>query len=390
MSVTRRAPGVVCIWVVAAAAVAVAGCAGPWAGQSKTPAASARDHVELQDPATAGLARQARRDVEQLMELGLAERPRPAPPAIDWILPAMGPSTPGPAARKPARATKNGHGQGRLALTAQEHAGAKTPPVSNAVVAIDRPPGAVGADTERVRQRIVQLSRELYHKAAYSDEPLRDLLLIAATSMLDPDRALAPEAIGVLTQREREILECMQAFFSDIGSQLQATGDPEVVVAAADALGSSLASHPQLSVATVALCSRVEGFGDYDEFSKNDAGRYSFLAHSGQQVVVYVEVDDYQSERNDKEQWVTELSQQLVIYSDRDGIAVWREDWQVGVDASKNRRKDFFIVQLITLPRQLSVGRYQLKILLRDRKSGAEAETAVELEMIADPRMVGR
>ena len=182
----------------------------------------------------------------------------------------------------------------------------------------------------------------------------------------------------------------MQAFFSDLGSQLQATGDPEVVVSAADALGRSLASDPQLTVATAALCSGVEGFGDYDEFPRNDAGRYSFLAHSGQQVVVYVEVDDYQSERNDKEQWVTELSQQLVIYSDRDGIPVWREDWQVGVDASKNRRKDFFIVQLITLPRQLSVGRYQLKILLRDRKSGAEAETALELEMIADPRMVGR
>ncbi len=386
MRVPRRSPGAVRILVVAAAAVAVTGCAGPWAGQSKTPAASARNHVELQDPATAGLARQTRRDVEQLMELGLAEKPRPAAPAIDWILPAMGPSTPGPA----ARATKNGHGQGRLALASLEHAGAETPSVSNAVLAIDRPPDAAGADEDRVRQLIVQLSLELYRKAAYSDEPLRDLLLIAATSMLDPDRALAPQAIGVLTQREREILECMQAFFSDLGSQLQATGDPEVVVSAADALGRSLASHPQLSVATAALCSRVGGFGDYDEFPRNDAGRYSFLAHSGQQAVVYVEVDDYQSEHNDKEQWVTELSQQLVIYSDRDGIPVWREDWQVGVDASKNRRQDFFIVQLITLPRQLSVGRYQLKILLRDRKSGAEAETAVELEMIADPRMVGR
>ncbi len=390
MRVPRRSPRAVCIWVVMAAAVAVTGCSGPRAGQSKTPAALARNHVESLDPAAAGLARQTRRDVEQLMELGLAERPRPTAPALDWILPAMGPPTSGPAAREPARATKNGHGQGSLALSWGEHAGAETPPVSNEVLAIDRPPGAAGDDTDRVRQLIVQLSRELYRKAAYSDEPLRDLLLIAATSMLDPDRALATEAIGVLTQREREILEGMQAFFSDLGSQLQATGDPEVVVFAADALGRSLASHPQLSVATAALCSRVGGFGDYDEFSRNDAGRYSFLAHSGQQVVVYVEVDDYQSERDDKEQWVTELSQQLVIYSDRDGIPVWREDWQVGVDASKNRRKDFFIVQLITLPRQLSVGRDQLKILLRDRKSGAEAETAVELEMIADPRMVGR
>ncbi len=390
MRVPRRSPMAVCIWVVAAAAVAVTGCAGPRAGQSPTPAVSARSHGEPQDPATADLARQTRRDVEQLMELDLAERPRAAAPAIDWILPAMGPPTPGPAARGPARATRKRHGQGGLASASEEHAGAEIPVESNAVLAIDRPTGAAADDANRVRQLIVQLSRELYRKAAYSDEPLRDLLLIAATSIFDPDRALAPEATGVLTQREREILEPMQAFFSDLGSQLQATGDPEVVVSLADALGRSLASNPQLNVATAALCSRVGGFGDYDEFPRNDAGRYSFLAHSGQQVVVYVEVDDYLSERNDNEQWVTELSQQLVIYSDRDGILVWREDWQVGVDASKNRRKDFFIVQVITLPEQLSVGRYQLKILLRDRKSGAEAETALELEMIADPRMVGR
>ena len=390
MRVPRRSPRAVCIWVVAAAAVVVTGCAGPRAGQSETPAASSRSHVEPQDPAAADLARQTRRDVEQLMELDLAERPRAAAPAIDWILPAMDPPTSGPAARVPARATKNRHGPGRLALASKEHAAAETLPVSNGVLAIDRPPGAFTDDANRVRQLIVQLSGALYREAAYSDQPLRDLLLIAATSIFDPDRSLAPEAIGVLTQREREILDRMQVFFSDLGSQLQVTGDPEVVASLADALGRSLASNPQLNVATAALCSRVEGFGDYDEFPRNEAGRYSFLAHSRQQVVVYVEVEDYQSERNDREQWVTELSQQLVIYSDRDGIPVWREDWQVGVDASKNRRQDFFIVQVITLPEQLSVGRYQLKILLRDRKSGAEAETAVELEMIADPRMVGR
>ncbi len=98
-------------------------------------------------------------------------------------------------------------------------------------------------------------------------------------------------------------------------------------------------------------------------------------------------MEDFTSELNEKSQWVTELSQQLVIYSDRDGIPVWREDWQAGVDASKNRRDDFFIVQLITLPQRLSVGRYQLKLHIRDEKSGAEAETALEFEMVADPRM---
>ena len=105
---------------------------------------------------------------------------------------------------------------------------------------------------------------------------------------------------------------------------------------------------------------------------------------------MYVEVEDFVSELNEKGKWVTELSQQLVVFSDRDGIPVWREEWQAGVDVSNNRRNDFFIVQIITLPKALSVGRYQLKIHARDEKSGAEAETSLEIEMVADPRMIGR
>ncbi len=76
------------------------------------------------------------------------------------------------------------------------------------------------------------------------------------------------------------------------------------------------------------------------------------------------------------------------MYSDRDGIPVWREHWQAGVDVSKNDREDFFIVQIVTLPDRLSVGRYHLKIHIRDEKSGAEAERSMEFEMVADPRMI--
>ena len=37
--------------------------------------------------------------------------------------------------------------------------------------------------------------------------------------------------------------------------------------------------------------------------------------------------------------------------------------------------------------RQLSVGRYQLKISVRDEKSRAEAEASLEFEMVADPSL---
>jgi hypothetical protein len=332
------------------------------------------------------LAERARRDVEALGALSAvatddqdaAQAAGPSrPPEIQWIRarPDADPPAPAPAAA-----------QTPLAREAALPAGPLPPEVAE--TAEERTFGPSGED--RLRGLIVELSGELYRRAAYSDMPLRELLLIAATTMVTPDRPLAPDALPGLTERERELLASMQAYFTRLGRELATTGDAETVVAAAAALHRSLADEPRLQLANASLCTRVGGFGDYDEFARNDAGRYAFLAHSGQQAVVYVEVEDFTSELNDKGQWMTELSQQLVVYSDRDGIPVWREDWQAGVDATKNRREDFFIVQVITLAERLSVGRYQLKIHIRDEKSGAEAENAIDFEMVADPRMAAR
>ena len=105
---------------------------------------------------------------------------------------------------------------------------------------------------------------------------------------------------------------------------------------------------------------------------------------------MYVELENFTSELNDKGQWVTELSQQLEVLNERDGIPVWREDWQTGVDQSRKKREDFFIVQVITLPDRLAVGRYNLKIRIRDDRSGAEAEAAIDFDMLADPRLTGQ
>ncbi len=106
---------------------------------------------------------------------------------------------------------------------------------------------------------------------------------------------------------------------------------------------------------------------------------------------MYVEIDDFTSEPNEKGEWVTELSQQITIYADRDGIPVWRSgDMQTAVDRSQKKRNDFFLLQIITLPKALSVGKYHMKVQVRDEKSGAEAEDAIEFEMVADPKLAVR
>jgi hypothetical protein len=237
---------------------------------------------------------------------------------------------------------------------------------------------------DRLTQLMVDLGRELYANGAYSDAPMRQLLMIAAMSMVDPDRTIDAQAVPDLSEKERELLAKLQAFFAELGRSLDGSHDVErTIIESVAKLRESIIRPPQLKLTTAALCTRVGGFGDYSQFN-----RHAFLAHSEQKVIVYLEIDEFTSELNDKGEYVTELAQQLTIYADRDGIPVWGGgDWQTAVDVTKNQRKDFFTVQVVTLPKALSVGKYQLKVRVRDEKSGAEAETAIAFEMVADPKM---
>lgn len=245
------------------------------------------------------------------------------------------------------------------------------------------PESVAALQPDRLKQQMVDLSRDLHANAAYSETPLKELLVISAMTLVDPERKLNPEAMPDLTEKERELLGKMQAFFTDLSASLSDVADaPTAVAAAAGTLRDSLVQKPELRLPTMAFCTRVGGFGDYTPFSRN-----AFLAHSDQKTIVYLEIGDFTSHANEKGEFVTELAQQLIVYDDRDGIPVYTEDWQTAVDVTKNQRQDFFTVQVITLPKALSVGKYTLKVRVRDEKSGAETEGSIPFEMVADPKL---
>lgn len=251
-------------------------------------------------------------------------------------------------------------------------------------------PGAgAGMDLapDRLRQLMVDLRRELYIEGAHSDHPLKQLLPIAAMVMVDPEATLNPDAVPDLTATERELLGALQVFFQNLSRQLDDDVDVEEAIAQGIAeLRDAVTKEPQLQLPTLALCYKVDGFGRYKRFD-----HYRYLAHIEQKVIVYVEIEDFDSELNEKGEWVTQLAQQVTIYSDRDGIPVWRSgDMQVATDRSRKKRNDFFLLQIITIPKALSVGKYHLKVHVRDELSGAEAEDAIEFEMVADPKLAVR
>jgi len=245
------------------------------------------------------------------------------------------------------------------------------------------PDGA--APEARMREAMVNLRRELYQDASYSSEPLRQYLTMAALTLIDPDRAVDPDAFPDLREREREILRAYQNFFMELGRELHDSGDEAKLVTLIDQLRSALIEEPQLKIAQSQLCTRVDGFGSFEMFDKN-----VFLAGNAQDVVIYTEIEEFTSTQNSANEWVTDLWQELVIYNSHDNVPVWRQDWQAATDKSARKRTDFFISHLVTLPDRLTVGGYTLKVRVRDDATGIVAEAGIPFQIVADRSLTAR
>jgi hypothetical protein len=252
--------------------------------------------------------------------------------------------------------------------------GAVETPATNAATVLE---------AAELRSLLVDVRRELNLQKPWSNQPLRELLAMAMLTLIDPEMEINPEAFVDVTESERAIVASFQEFCIDLRERLDGSVEAEEAIAEAVLeLRRALVREPELHLPTVALCWRVGGFGDYDEFD-----RAAFLAHAEQQFILYLEIDSFTSELNKKGQWVTEVSQQWEIYHAEDGIPVWSEPWQKAVDVTNKERRDFFTTQIVTVPKALSVGSYLFKIRVRDEKSGAEVEHSVAMEVVADPKL---
>jgi hypothetical protein len=137
-----------------------------------------------------------------------------------------------------------------------------------------------------------------------------------------------------------------------------------------------LRSQAELSIPTIALCQRVGGFGMYEPMD----GR--FVAGQRNATIVYCEVGNVSSQQNEQGEWVSQLSQEAVLYTEG-GVPVWSSPRQTVPDRARNRRHDFFVRQKIVLPPNLSIARYILKVTLTDEQVKRVAEATVPITMVA-------
>lgn len=148
-------------------------------------------------------------------------------------------------------------------------------------------------------------------------------------------------------------------------------------------LGDRLRSQADLSIPTLALCREVRGFGNYDEMSPR------FIAGKTSQTVVYCEVANFSSQlaenqSSDKQMWQTSLTQEIALYTESGMAVMLDKSPKQSTDLCRERRHDFYIPRLLTLPPNLSIGRYYLKVSVVDKQANRVAESSIPIDIVAE------
>jgi len=234
-------------------------------------------------------------------------------------------------------------------------------------------PATAGSDEleKQLHQQVVDYPRDMGNQIDYQllrfarDEPTPDLSTTAGLSTEDREILAA-------------VLDGLNNFRNTVraDSNLLLSRKIQPILDMAD----RLRGRAELTIPTIALCTRVDSFGVYRPVS---APR--FAAGKDNEVIVYCELANFTAVQNGDKLWETRLKQEIVLYTDT-GMAVWPEksNAQLFVDLARNRRHDFFIPRKIKLPAALTIGRYLLKVTISDVQSNRMAEATAPIEIVAE------
>jgi hypothetical protein len=182
-------------------------------------------------------------------------------------------------------------------------------------------------------------------------------LLRLAAGKPDEAASLSP----ALSQESRALISRLVGVMGDAGQLLR---DPprgsDETLASVDALRDALKESAELTIPTVAFCTKVTNFGIYDEMPPG-----MLRPHQANNVIVYWEVKNCRMDETDDGRFHASLSSRLELFTS-DGKTLWVDEQSRIEDYSKQRREDFFLAQLITLPANLAPGDYILKVSMTD------------------------
>lgn len=229
---------------------------------------------------------------------------------------------------------------------------------------------------------IKKLDKKLTEEIADRRSGLRPYLAKASLCLLDSDCRLQDADLALLSPEDRSVVEEYRTLFSQLGQQLRGSNrkpDRDTLVASAQQLSASLGAQQKMGIAQALLCRQVNGFGMYDPFAKNE-----FRLGEMPKALVYTELDNFKARRQGDGQYAVKLIQELSLY--RAGAVergpVWSEQPVQIVDLSRNRRRDFFLVQFLRLPETLDAGEYELQVKVSDLADGSSAVSKIPVRLL--------
>jgi len=235
---------------------------------------------------------------------------------------------------------------------------------------------------------LTELLRERMNGA---DEPFADALaLVAATASSPAAMPVDPtsDSGGRLSPDEVRTLRAVRDLLTRLGDSKG--GDASDAARVMREVADDLEMGMGVRIARAELCRRVDGFGSFQPFPRND-----FMAGQTNRVIVYAEVDRFahraRAETSDGgsagDTLAVELSQELLVVHRADGRLAWRRPPERILETSRNMRRDFFLVSEVELPRTLTVGSYLLKVRIKDEVAGSVDEVSIPLGIVADPAL---
>lgn len=214
------------------------------------------------------------------------------------------------------------------------------------------------------------------------DHAMAKAVSAAALALVDSDHKLDEADLAPLSPTQRDQVQRYHRTIMLLGKKL-ASGDQSLSPSEVSDQLTAILGESSLHMSNIQLCRKVSGFGVYDTFESN-----TFLAGREQPMIVYAELENFRSTQDVRGQYQVKLTQEIVLYNESDGLAVWKQPTAEIVDRSRNRRRDFFVVQLIRLPARLSVGKYRLKIRVNDVVGGSIDESSVQIQIVAGESLV--
>ncbi|MEO1279612.1 MAG: hypothetical protein AAFV77_11710 [Planctomycetota bacterium] len=208
------------------------------------------------------------------------------------------------------------------------------------------------------------------------------------------DRTDGSRPTQALSPAEREMFQALEPVLEAIASGERSDALERAGTAVEEAV-LELAEVLPVRIREAALATDIYGFAAYRPFYSN-----AFLAGRSNRVLLYTEPSRFTSTpAADPESSGTasnpgavevRLGLELRLFNERGSMLAWRRPEERVAIRSDRPRTEVYLGTVIDLPSSLTVGRYQLKVILRDLADGSEDERVIPIEIVADPRLANR